>query len=107
MKHAFDGIYSVYTYTSPIHGGLGLPVEKIGLVMSASALFGVAVTPYFLPRLTASYGTTGLFALIAPVWPVLALGLPATSLIAGHRAVLWPAIGAQQILKNIGLFAVP
>lgn len=105
---SFDAVYAVYTYTKARDGGLELPVDKIGLVMSGSNLSYFVLTPLVLPLITGKFGSHRTLRLVLLVWPVLAISLPLTQMFASEqRGVMFAFIIAQQVIKTFGYFARP
>lgn len=105
---SFDAIYSVYAYTEVSYGGLGLPVDNIGLIMFFSSITYIMLTPLVLPRLIARFGASKALNQILRFWPVLALSLPIAQFFARKaRGAMWLTILVQQIGKNFAGFAWP
>lgn len=103
---SFEGIYSVYTYTPVSDGGLGLPVDRIGLIMACAGLIYIISTPFTMPRLTSRFGNTRALRLVLFIWPFLAISLPLTSHLAGiARPLTWVLILGQLIGKAFGNIA--
>lgn len=108
MIFSFDAIYAVYAYTKAQDGGLQLPVDTIGLVMSGSNLSYIVLTPLVLPLITRYLGGDRSLRFVFFVWPLLALSLPLTQHFAvDDRSSMVILIVVQQVIKTIGYFARP
>lgn len=102
---AYDGIYSVYTYTSIDKGGLGLPVDIIGLVMALGSVAFVVTTPTVLPAMIDRCGMIETQRYLIFIWPLIGIALPVCHWVAGNaQGLLWPAIGVMQVIRAIGCF---
>ena len=105
---AFEGVFTVYTYTDVLRGGLGLAVDKIGQLYSIGSIIYICIAPIFVPRLQARFGLIRSLGFIFAVWPVLVLTIPLAQFFAGHaRAVMYVTLLFQLGLKSLGNFAWP
>lgn len=102
---AFDGVYSVYTYTSTNKGGLGLPVDKIGIAMFCGNLAFILTVPTVLPVLIDRCGLVNSQQGLILLWPLVGLSLPLCNWIAKEaHSFMWPFIALQQLAKAVGGF---
>jgi hypothetical protein len=102
---SWDGMYTVFTYTQPAQGGLGLPVDTIGLLYSANYLFSFAMNPIFLPKMQKRFGSTLALGIVLVMWPTLALLIPITQWTAVHaRWAIWGVLLVQLIMRAVGAF---
>lgn len=117
---SWDGMYTVYTYTPTALGGLGLPIDTIGLLYTASYLASFVFNPICLPRLTARYGTLPTLRVMLTLWMVLGCCVPISQWGArvgevgldGQRGggimlgktVMWLTLGVQVGLRAFGSF---
>ncbi|RSH91750.1 hypothetical protein EHS25_009119 [Saitozyma podzolica] len=105
---SWDGLFTVYTYTDVSLGGLGLPVDVIGLIFTFSSLFYVCSTPFVLPYLQARFGSIRTLSLIFACWPVIALMIPLAQKAAdGARPIMWLVLTVQIGLKSFATCAWP
>lgn len=105
---SFSAIYSVYAYTPVSSGGLGLPVDIIGLITSASELSFIILTPFALPWLLNELGNARSQQVILIVWPFLALSFPlAQHLAATSSGWMSVVIFWQQVGETVGNFSWP
>jgi predicted MFS family arabinose efflux permease len=102
---SWDGMYTVYTYTQPELGGLGLSVDTIGLLYSVNYLVSFAMNPIFLPRMTKRWGSTLALGIVLAMWPTLTLLIPLTQWLALHaRWAMWGVIAVQLSMRAVGAF---
>ena len=102
---SWDGMYAVFTYTSPEHGGLGLSVDTIGVLYSVSYLASFTMNPLLLPGMTRRYGAKRSLIVALGCWVVLGLLLPISQWASVEsRAVMWGVVGIQLIFRALGSF---
>lgn len=102
---SWDGMYTVYTYTKPSLGGLGLSVDTIGLLYSVNYLVSFAMNPIFLPRMQKKWGSTLALGIVLAMWPTLSLLIPLTQWTAVHaRWGMWIVIFVQLSMRAVGAF---
>lgn len=102
---SWDGMYTVYTYTKPPLGGLGLSVDTIGLLYSVNYLVSFAMNPIFLPRMQKRWGSTLALGIVLAMWPTLTLLIPLTQWTAIHaRWAMWGVVAVQLSMRAIGAF---
>lgn len=102
---SWDGMYAVYTYTAPEHGGLGLSVDAIGVLYSVSYLASFTLNPLLLPSMTARWGAKKSLLMALSGWVVLGLLIPLSQWAAVEaRWVMWGVVGVQVIIRALGSF---
>jgi MFS family permease len=102
---SWDGMYAVYTYTAPEHGGLGLSVDTIGVLYSVSYLASFAMNPLLLPGMTARWGAKRSLILALAAWVLLGLLIPISQWAAvEQRWVMWGVVGVQVVIRALGSF---
>lgn len=121
---AYDGIFTVYTYTEVAHGGLGLPVctmlfcsspallmpqvDTIGLLYSYGAALYIIIVPTLLPPLQSRLGAKRLLETVFAIWLVVSLLLPLSQWTAAHmRWMMWIVVILSSTLKCFAAFAWP
>lgn len=102
---SWDGMYAVYTYTAPEHGGLGLSVDTIGVLYSVSYLASFAMNPLLLPGMTARWGAKRSLIVALAAWVLLGLLIPISQWAAvEQRWVMWGVVGVQVVIRALGSF---
>ncbi|CAD6573943.1 MAG: hypothetical protein TREMPRED_000968 [Tremellales sp. Tagirdzhanova-0007] len=105
---AWEGVFTVYTYTEVPRGGLGLPVDSIGLIYSLGSLIYIVSAPLGIPLLTARIGAISSLRIIFSLWPVLILTIPLAQYTAGNlRPMMFVVLVVQLLLKSFGTCAWP
>ncbi|TYJ57073.1 hypothetical protein B9479_002174 [Cryptococcus floricola] len=111
---AFEGLFTIYTYTPIPLGGLGLPIRTIGLISSLSSLLYILVSPVLSPWLEARYGlgksmllTTGTMPLEALIIPIAQYAATLSGRGGWGRAPTWVMLVVQVGMKNFHCMAWP
>lgn len=99
----FEGVFSVYTYTSVNRGGLGLAVTVIGWLFVGGNLFYLAVVPFLLPYLQRRIGSYAALGVSLFGWVLTALTVPLSQAAAEKsRVAMWIVLALQVVTKNLG-----
>ncbi|WVQ84325.1 hypothetical protein IAT38_006477 [Cryptococcus sp. DSM 104549] len=115
---AYEGLFTVYTYTPIPRGGLGLPVKSIGYVSCFSALLYICLSPVLVPLFERTIGIKRALLLANGIMPVAALVIPLAQWAArgdaeaggvngGAGTATWVVLGLQLVMKNINYLAWP
>ncbi|WWD03556.1 hypothetical protein V865_001609 [Kwoniella europaea PYCC6329] len=100
--YAFEGLFTVFTYTSIEQGGLGFPVETIGSIIAFTTLLYIIGSPIIIPRLKSRYGVRKALTITVITIPIEALLIPFAQFMARlGRGWTWLVfILVQSPLKN-------
>lgn len=105
---SFDGIWTVMTYTSVERGGLGLPVQLIGLIYTFGSALYIITTPLTLPWMKARFGTNRTLVVVFSACVALALSIPMLQFFAVNaRWAMWATLGASTLFRNFMSVAWP
>nr|XP_019003337.1 uncharacterized protein I203_04375 [Kwoniella mangroviensis CBS 8507]OCF66798.1 hypothetical protein I203_04375 [Kwoniella mangroviensis CBS 8507] len=74
--YAFEGLFTVFTYTPIAQGGLGFPVETIGSIIAFTTLLYIIGSPIIIPRLKSRYGVGKALTITVITIPIEALLIP-------------------------------
>ena len=105
---SWDGMASVWLYTTLDRGGLAMPIDIIGLIMAFNNLIYIFLSPYALPRLQKRYGAVKTLRICCMIYPIIALMMPLMSVTARTaRPLMWIILGGYMSLRCVAGMAWP
>ena len=105
---SWDGMASVWLYTTMDLGGLAMPIDVIGLLMAFNNFIYIFLSPYALPRLQKRYGAVRTLRICCTIYPIIALLMPLMSYTARNaRPLMWILLGIYMALKCVAGLAWP
>ncbi|WWC94795.1 hypothetical protein V866_001645 [Kwoniella sp. B9012] len=105
---AYDGFFTVFSYTSVSQGGLGLSIQTIGIVGAISAIMNFILSPLLVPRLQPRLGIRRFLSMTIGTIPIEAILIPGFQKIAIYgKAAIYSGLAIQLPLKNFHLMAWP
>ncbi|KAF7986656.1 hypothetical protein HWV62_26492 [Athelia sp. TMB] len=117
LSRGFEIILVLYAFSPIENGGLSFTSQRIGYLLSTSAMLSITVQVVFLPYLLRTYSTAGMYNAAMCMFPIMFLLMPLLNLAArrgldsatgavgpGAMSFIWVCIGlllAMAALSNL------